>query len=100
LILIQIPPGRHSPATVTITVMPIDQLDCRGKPIALARLRRLADQLHALGPRPIFEYLREIIAGADPAARLERYAELDPDVVRALGGDRLPPAHRVVGGRP
>jgi hypothetical protein len=80
--------------------MPIDQLDSLGKPIALARLRRLADQLHALGPRPLFEYLREIIAGADPVDRLERYAAIDPDVLRALGGDHLPPVHRVVGGRP
>ena len=40
-----------------------------------------------------------IVGGADPMARLERYAELDAQVVRDLGADRMPPAHRVVGGR-
>jgi hypothetical protein len=40
--------------------------------------------------------LREIVGGADPTARLERYAELDPFVVRDLGADRMPPTHRVV----
>jgi hypothetical protein len=94
------PTGPPQPSNGHDHIMPIDHLDCRGKPIALARLRRLADHLHTLGPRPIFEYLREIIAGADPVDRLERYAELDPEVIRALGGDRLPPAHRVVGARP
>jgi hypothetical protein len=67
--------------------------------LPIARLRYLAEHLHALGPRPLYEYLREIVAGADPMARLERYCELDPDVVRRLGGDRMPPSHRVVGGR-
>jgi hypothetical protein len=64
-----------------------------------ARLRRLAGHLHALGPRPLYEYLREIIGGADPQKRLERYCELAPDVVRTLGADRIPPSHRVAGGR-
>jgi hypothetical protein len=65
----------------------------------IPRLRHLAEQLHALGPRPLFEFLLEIIAGADPMTRLERYAQLDPDVVHDLGADQLPSAHRVVEGR-
>jgi hypothetical protein len=64
-----------------------------------ARIRYLARHLHSLGPRPLAEYLAEIIAGADPLARLERYCELDPDLVHRLGADRMPPTHRVVGGR-
>jgi hypothetical protein len=36
-----------------------------------ARLLRLAGRLHSLGPRPLAEYLAEIIAGADPVLRLE-----------------------------
>ena len=56
-----------------------------------ARLRRLAGRLHAAGPRPVLEYLREILAGADPIERLERYAELDPAIVAAVGAHKLPP---------
>jgi hypothetical protein len=67
--------------------------------LAPERLRRLAERMHALGPRPLLEFLREIIAGADAVERLERYAELDPNVVRDLGADRMPPSHRVIGGR-
>jgi hypothetical protein len=55
-----------------------------------ARLRRLARHLHQLGERSVYEILREIIAGRDPVLRLEAYAELDADIVEALGGDRLP----------
>jgi hypothetical protein len=54
------------------------------------RLQRLAARLHALGPRSTYELLRELAAGADLFIRLEVYARLDPDVVRALGGDVLP----------
>jgi hypothetical protein len=64
----------------------------------IPRLRHLAERLHALGPRPLFEFLVEVAAGADLVDRLERYADLDPDVVHRLGADRMPPSHRVVGG--
>jgi hypothetical protein len=48
--------------------------------------------LHAAGPRPGLEYLREIILkGADPAERLEAFAGLDPAIVAAIGADVLPP---------
>jgi hypothetical protein len=64
------------------------------------RLRRLASALHALGPRPIYEFLKEIEAGADVRARLEAYARLPAAFVRANGGDKFPPvAYAVVGGR-
>lgn len=56
------------------------------------RLRHLAGRLHAAGPRPVLEYLREIILkGADPAERLEAFAGLDPAIVAAIGADVLPP---------
>ena len=54
------------------------------------RLRRLARLLHLLGERPLYEWLREVIGGRDPVERLEVYAELDPDILAAIGGDRLP----------
>jgi hypothetical protein len=54
-----------------------------------ARLRFLAVQLHGLGPRPLYEYLREVLDGADPAVRLERYAALTRhrQFIAAHGGD-------------
>jgi hypothetical protein len=66
-----------------------------------ARLRLLAGRLHALGPRPLFEYLAEVIAGADGGEALERYARLAPlaEFIAANGGDRLPSARLVSGGR-
>jgi hypothetical protein len=72
------------------------------KPIELAghhrtaRLRRLAGRLHALGERPLFEFLQELDNGAQLWPRLERYAALNPEFIRALDGDRLPTL-RVVG---
>ena len=57
--------------------------------IPLVRLQYLAGRLHALGPRPTYELLRELAAGADLLNRLEVYARLDPDMVRALGADVL-----------
>ena len=72
------------------------------RPPSLARLRRLAERLHSLGPRPTFELLKEIANGGDLWRRLERYAELDPEIVRTLGADELPSYARLVqreGGR-
>ena len=63
------------------------------------RLRHLAQQIHRLGERPLYELFRELEAGAPLLPRLEAYARLDPEFIRALGGDRLPPPHIVPGGR-
>ena len=54
--------------------------------------RQAVRRLHALGPRPTGELLAEIAARCPDAApvlraRLARYAEIDPDVVRWLGAD-------------
>jgi hypothetical protein len=54
------------------------------QPPSLSRIRHLASRLHSLG------LLKEIANGADLWRRLERYAELDPEIVRALGADELP----------
>jgi hypothetical protein len=47
-------------------------------------------------PRLVAELLDEIDRhhglGADLDRRLERFAGLDPDLLRALGGDRFPPS--------
>ncbi|MGC1861907.1 MAG: hypothetical protein WA733_12485 [Methylocystis sp.] len=64
------------------------------------RLRRLAAAFHRLGERPLYEFLREIEAGADLRARLEVYAAIPAGFVRANGGDKFPPAaFAVTGGR-
>jgi hypothetical protein len=46
-------------------------------------------RLHRLGPSPL---------GADVAARLERYAEIEPELVRMLGGHKFQPFLHVVDG--
>jgi hypothetical protein len=69
--------------------------------IPVARLKRLAATIHRLGPRPLFELLREVEAGSDLLRTLERYARLEPltDFIVHLKGDQLPPPARLVGGR-
>lgn len=59
--------------------------------IRTARRQRSAEYLCALGPRPVFEALKEVAAGRDLDFVLDRFARLDLVVVRALGGDRFPP---------
>jgi hypothetical protein len=67
--------------------------------------RHNVGRLHALGPRVLAEFLAELGADSyrmtDIERRLERYARLDPGIVRGLGGNRFPPrpSLRVVGGR-
>ena len=59
------------------------------------RLQRQAERVHALGPRPFFEFCRELAEahdiGADMQRRLAKYARLDPALIRALGADHFPP---------
>ena len=69
------------------------------KPIPNERMRRLAQHLYDLGPRPVLEFIKEIVAGSDPVQALEAYGRLDRDVVHALGADRLEHFHVIEGGR-
>jgi hypothetical protein len=73
---------------------PVDAVVCTQD----LRLRHLAQRLHALGERPLYEFLREVAAGADLIARLECYAKLDPDIVASLGGDRFAGLFAIAGG--
>lgn len=71
-----------------------------------ARFARKIERLHRCGARAIGELFIEIIdklasTNPDLAAfaehRLDKYAALDADIVRGLGGDRFPaPPLRVV----
>jgi len=67
------------------------------------RWQRPIEHLHHLGARAVSEFLLELARehglGDEIARKLESYAALDPDIVRALRGDRFPPAPlRIVGG--
>ena len=61
------------------------------------RYARLVRHLHRLGEKPISELLKELVGNddelqADALFLLEKYGALDPEIVRALGGDTFPPA--------
>jgi hypothetical protein len=60
---------------------------------ARIRRRRLIEHLHRLGPQPLGYFLAEIegATGTDVTARLERYARLPADFIKACGGDQYPP---------
>ncbi len=64
-------------------------------PLFDARFRRLIDHLCRLGTRPVGECFLQLVGTNDDARNalivlLERYRQLDADVVAALGGDRWP----------
>jgi len=63
------------------------------------RLEYLARRLHALGERPLFEFLNELERGAELRASLERYATLPADFIRGYGGDRFAMPFIVTEGR-
>ena len=59
------------------------------------RFRRDVLRLHSLGPRVLFELFAELGARRLLRTEIEQlvgcYAALDPEIVRAIGADRLPP---------
>jgi hypothetical protein len=63
--------------------------------LADLRFRRAVERLHQLGPRPLYEMLVELGASrlirSEIERQVERYAALDLDILRQLGGDRFPP---------
>jgi hypothetical protein len=67
-------------------------------PPSIARLRLLAERIHRLGPRPLYELLRELVDGAEVLPRLEAYAAISPlgSFITELDGDQLPPPVRLV----
>src|ERR1700730_9527837 len=52
-----------------------------------SRLQHIAKRLHALGPKPLYNFLDAIDSSADFRTHLEDYAAL----VRAYGGDEYMP---------
>jgi hypothetical protein len=69
-------------------------------PAAATQVRFLAARLHRLGPRPLCEYLTEVIAGADPLVRLRKYADIDVGILDAHGGRELHHCLRLAGEQP
>ncbi len=71
------------------------QIGLTTQALAGPRFERMVESVHALGVRPLAEMLAEIaVATGRPdivADRVEAYAGLDPELVRALGADRFPP---------
>ena len=68
---------------------------CKTQLLVGPRFERQIKRIHALDPRPLAELLTEIAtATGEPgliADRLQAYAALDPEIVRALGADKFPP---------
>jgi hypothetical protein len=65
------------------------------------RLRFLVERIYRLGPFPLFHLLAELVAGAPPLPRIERYARLSReygDFIRANGGDQFPGRFFVIDG--
>ncbi|MFZ3326170.1 MAG: hypothetical protein WA231_09875 [Methylocella sp.] len=85
----------NSPIQATAQAISRDQRTGR-------RRQRLVENLHRLGPAPLGHFIREIeeATGADVTARLERYAALPADFIKANGGDRFAPSlWAIEGGR-
>lgn len=61
--------------------------------VAHLHFRRNVERVHGLGARAVAELLAEV--GAERSIqhlidrKVERYADLDPDVIQALGGDQF-----------
>jgi hypothetical protein len=56
-------------------------------------LRFLVERIYRLGPYPLFHLLAELVAGAPPLPRIERYARLTREYggfIRANGGNQFP----------
>ena len=69
--------------------------DRDGEVITGPRFEYMVEHLHRLGPRSIAELLIEIARSTGQPAliadRLQAYAGLDPETIRAVGADKFPP---------
>ena len=63
--------------------------------LAGPRFEHMVECLHRLGPRPLAEMIVEIATVTGEAGLVvglvQEYSALDPEIVRALGGDQFPP---------
>ena len=63
--------------------------------IQYLRLQRDVEHLHKLGPRALAELLLDIVGPVGEIElllnSLERYRQVTPELLQAVGGDRFPP---------
>jgi hypothetical protein len=74
---------------MTATALRYRTFDAAPGPPPSLRLQYLAHRLHALGERPLHEFLIEIQNGAELLPTLEAYSRLDGNFIKQLGGDKL-----------
>jgi hypothetical protein len=71
--------------------------------VSRVRLQFLSEEIYKLGPHPLYHLLAEIVDGAQPAPRIERYARLSRELgqfIHALGGDQFSDRLLVIDGEP
>jgi hypothetical protein len=51
---------------------------------------RQAEHLHSCGSRAVYEFIREVLAGAPVRERLAVYERIDPEILHYLCGDSPP----------
>jgi hypothetical protein len=74
----------------------IAEIDRRTQPCDDPRFRRDVERLHRRGPRPLYEMLAELdrdhLILTAVELKVAKYASrLSPEVLRATGGDQMPP---------
>ncbi len=69
---------------------PINQITAEA--ISNLRRQRQIQHVYGLGHRAVHELVRDVAGGADLDHALAAYARLTPGLLRAVGGDRFPPA--------
>jgi hypothetical protein len=74
----------------------------RARETRALRRQQCVERIFRLGPRPVFELIQQLARSLDDAEvdrLLVRFAALDPGILQALGGNRLPSLPiRLVGG--
>ena len=88
-------PHKTEPSNTTTSHPPWPARPPVNGPLFDARFRRHVDHLCRLGPRPVGEFLLQIVGTSDDGRAalivlLERYGQLDAGVVEAVGGNRWP----------
>ena len=73
-------------------IEPIRQTSDTADMAARLKRQRRIEHLHRLGPRAVGELLYEVAEGGDLDRALDSYERLTPSLLKALGGDRFPPA--------
>ena len=93
------PPADFDPAAYPIlsqhwfgieSPYPINQITAEA--ISNLRRQRQIQHVYGLGHRAVHELVRDVAGGADLDHALATYARLTPGLLRAVGGDRFPPA--------